>query len=170
MAYQSVFPMNLIISSCFSDAIGIPTIAPSFTHSFKEFQMPHIVVHLSGEPDAQLTRKTVDAVAELTQSVLGKQLPVIAITVLYIAADTWFIGGQSLASLGKSAFHLDISITDETNTKAEKARYLREVHAAMARLRPDLHEVSYIHVIDARGAAYGYGGKTQEYRHQQAGV
>ena len=94
--------------------------------------MPHIVVHLSGAPDAQLTRKTVDVVAELTQSVLGKQLPVIAVTVQYIAADTWFIGGQSLASLGKSAFHLDISITDETNTKAEKARYLREVHAAMA--------------------------------------
>ena len=132
--------------------------------------MPHIVVHLSGQPDAQLTRKTVDTVAELTQSVLGKQLPVIAITVQYIAADTWFIGGQSLAALGKSAFHLDISITDETNTKAEKARYLREVHAAMAKIRPNLHEVSYIHVIDARGAAYGYGGKTQEYRHQQAGV
>ena len=72
------------------------------------------------------------AVAELTQSVLGKQLPVIAITVQYIDAEAWFIGGQSLAALGKSAFHLDISITDETNTKAEKARYLREVHAAMA--------------------------------------
>jgi len=27
-----------------------------------------------------------------------------------------------------------------------------------------------VHLIDARAAAYGYGGKTQEYRHQQAGV
>jgi 4-oxalocrotonate tautomerase len=26
--------------------------------------------------------------------------------------------------------------------------------------------VSYIHVIDARAAAYGYGGLSQEYRHQ----
>jgi len=90
--------------------------------------------------------------------------------VRYIAADSWFIGGQALAELGKSAFHLDISITDETNTKAEKARYLREVHAAMAELRGELHEVSYVHLIDARAAAYGYGGKTQEFRHQQAGV
>ena len=32
--------------------------------------MPHIVVHLSGQPDADLTRQTVDAVAELTQSCL----------------------------------------------------------------------------------------------------
>ncbi|MEJ7685510.1 MAG: 4-oxalocrotonate tautomerase family protein [Variovorax sp.] len=132
--------------------------------------MPHIAITLSGEPDAQLTRRTVDRVAELTQSVLGKKLPVIAIAVQYVAADAWFIGGRSLADLGRSAFHLDISITDETNTKAEKARYLREIHAAMAALRKDLHEVSYVHLIDARAAAYGYGGLTQEYRHQQAGV
>ena len=132
--------------------------------------MPHIVVHLSGEPDAALTRKTVDTVAELTQSVLGKQLPVIAVAVQHIPADQWFIGGETLASLGRSAFQLDISITDETNTKAEKARYLRELHAAMGRILPDLHEVSYVYLIDARAAAYGYGGLTQEYRHQKAGV
>jgi 4-oxalocrotonate tautomerase len=132
--------------------------------------MPHVVIHLSGQPDAQLTRKVVDTVNELTQSVLDKKLPVIAVTVQYIPADAWFIGGQSLAELGQSAFHLDISITDETNTKAEKARYLREIYQAMALLRPDLHEVSYVYLIDARAAAYGYGGKTQEFRHQQAGV
>ena len=77
---------------------------------------------------------------------------------------------RSLAELGKSAFHLDISITDETNTKAEKARYLRAIFDAMAALRGNLHEVSYVHLIDARAAAYGYGGKTQEFRHQRAGV
>ena len=132
--------------------------------------MPHIVVHLSGQPDADLTRKTVDAVAELTQSVLGKQLPVIAITVQYIAADAWFIGGQSLASLGKSAFHLDISVTDETNTKAEKSRYLAAVHAAMGELLGGaVAEHSYVHVADLRASAYGYGGRTQEYRYQQPG-
>ncbi|MEZ4179863.1 4-oxalocrotonate tautomerase, partial [Salmonella enterica] len=81
-----------------------------------------------------------------------------------------FVGGASLAELDQSAFHLDISITDETNTKAEKALYLREVHAAFAALRPRLHPVSYVHLIDARAAAYGYGGRTQEWRHQQAGV
>ena len=132
--------------------------------------MPHIVIQHSGKPDAQLTRHTVETIARLTQEVLGKKLPVISIAVQYIAADQWFIGGVSLADLGKSAFNLDISITDETNTKAEKACFLREVHAAMTALRRDLHEVSYVHLIDARAAAYGYGGRTQEYRHQQAGV
>ncbi|SFM89567.1 4-oxalocrotonate tautomerase [Variovorax sp. OV329] len=132
--------------------------------------MPHVVIHLSGTPDAKLTRQVVEQVNALTQELLDKKLEVIAATVQYIPSEQWFIGGKTLAELGKSAFHLDISITDETNTKAEKARYLRAVFEAMARLRPDLHEVSYVHLIDARAAAYGYGGRTQEYRHQQAGV
>lgn len=132
--------------------------------------MPHIVIHLSGEPDAALARDAVAAVGELTQRVLGKKPEVIATTVQFIPAALWFVGGRSLAEQQRSAFHLDISITDETNLKAEKARYLAEVHAAFARLRPDLHALSYVHVIDARAAAYGYGGRTQEFRHQAAGV
>ena len=51
--------------------------------------MPHVVIHLSGEPDAQLTRKVVDKVNELTQTVLDKKLPVIAITVQYFPAHSW---------------------------------------------------------------------------------
>ncbi|MBO1112734.1 tautomerase family protein [Bordetella petrii] len=128
--------------------------------------MPHIVVHLSGAPDAVTSRRVVESVASLTQSVLGKKLPVIAITLQYIPHDQWFIGGQALSGLGRNAFHLDISVTDETNTKAEKARFIQEIHRAFESILGDLHPCSYVHVIDARAAAYGYGGVTQEYRHQ----
>lgn len=131
--------------------------------------MPHIAIQLSGPQDRELGRKAVAAVNQLTAEILGKQREVMATTVQYIDDENWYIGGQPLAAIGGSAFHLDISITDETNTKAEKARFLREVHAALAALRPALHEISYVHLIDARAAAYGYGGRTQEWRHQQAG-
>lgn len=132
--------------------------------------MPHIVVHLSGQSDPAVNRRVVDSVAGLTQSVLGKKLPVIAITLQHIPHDLWFIGGRALSELGKNAFHLDISVTDETNTKAEKARFIKEIYASFQEILGELHECSYVHVIDARAAAYGYGGATQEYRHQQNGV
>ncbi|MDM9561806.1 tautomerase family protein [Bordetella petrii] len=132
--------------------------------------MPHLVVHLSGRPDPATSRRVVERVTALTQSVLGKELPLIAITLQYIAHDAWFIGGRSLADTGHNAFHLDISVTDETNTKHEKARFIAAVYAAFQELLGNLHECSYVHVIDARAAAYGYGGATQEYRHQRAGV
>lgn len=130
--------------------------------------MPHIVIHVSGQSDAHVNRRIVDAVAGLTQTILGKKLPVIAITLQHIPHDLWFIGAQPLSEVGKNAFHLDISVTDETNTKAEKARFIQEIYAAFREILGELHECSYVHVIDARAAAYGYGGKTQEYRHQHA--
>ncbi|WP_042887240.1 tautomerase family protein [Cupriavidus necator] len=128
--------------------------------------MPHIVMHLSGQPDAALTRRSATAIADITERVLGKKRDVVAITVQYIPHDSWIIAGVSLSEQGRNAFHLDISVTDETNTKAEKAQFIEAVFKAMSELLGDLHPVSYVHVIDARAAAYGYGGRTQEYRHQ----
>lgn len=132
--------------------------------------MPSITIRLSGQRNADLAAKAVQIVEELTHTVLGKDRAVMASSVEFIAADSWFIGGTPLSESGASAFHLEVSITDETNTKAEKARYLREVFAAFAQLLPRLHATSYIHLVDARAAAYGYGGRTQEWRHQQAGI
>ncbi|CAG9176723.1 4-oxalocrotonate tautomerase family protein [Cupriavidus respiraculi] len=130
--------------------------------------MPHINLQISGKPDAALTERAAGAVAALTESVLGKRPELIAITVQYIEREAWIIAGKPLSARGRNAFHLDISVTDETNTKVEKARYLQAVYQALSELIGDVHPCSYIHVIDARAAAYGYGGQTQEYRYQHA--
>ena len=130
--------------------------------------MPHIAIQLSGPRDAQRQQQISRAVSQLTQSILHKRAEVIAITFEQIADEDWWIGGQTLAELGQSAFQLYISITDETNTKAEKAQYLQAVFESMQTHCPRLHATSYIHVIDARAAAYGYGGKTQEYRYHHS--
>ena len=78
------------------------------------------------------------------------------------------VGGQTLAAQGKNSVYFDIKVTDETNTKAEKAQYIADAFKAFAELLGNLHEESYIYVQDVRAAAYGYGGKTQEYRYQHA--
>jgi 4-oxalocrotonate tautomerase len=129
--------------------------------------MPSITLKLSGLRNPELGQQAVAVINRLTDEVLGKQPELMATTVEYIADEDWFIHGRPLSLAGGSAFHLVISITDETNTKKEKALFLREVHSAMENLLPDLHEVSYVYLIDARAAAYGYGGKTQEWRHQR---
>ncbi|WP_133859199.1 MULTISPECIES: 4-oxalocrotonate tautomerase [Pseudomonas] len=132
--------------------------------------MPHITLQLSGKRDETLGQRAVLLINDLIKECLGKRSEDMATTLHYIPESDWFLGGQSLATLGGSAFHLDISITDETNTKGEKSRFLREVQAAMATLRPDLHHLCYVHLIDARATAYGFSGRSQEWRHQQVGV
>ncbi len=127
--------------------------------------MPILTVKVSGRQDPARTRAIADLLLDLTSRILRKKPELTAIVIDYVDPACWIIAGKPLTEHGKSSFYVDIRVTDETNTKDEKAAWIREVHAGFERLLGDLHEESYVHVIDTRAAAYGYGGLTQEYRY-----
>jgi 4-oxalocrotonate tautomerase len=86
----------------------------------------------------------------------------------YIDPVHWIVGGETLTKQKKSSVYLDIKITDETNSKSEKAAFIKAVFKSFEGLLGDLHHESYIYVEDVRAAAYGYGGLTQEYRYHHS--
>jgi len=129
--------------------------------------MPYIHIQLSGAPDDALAARAAEAAAELTSGILHKDRALTAAVVEFIEPAHWFVAGKALAAGGPRSYHWMVSITDETNTKAEKARYIAAVHAAMGELLGTVVEHSYVHVADLRASAYGYGGRTQEFRYQQ---
>ena len=127
--------------------------------------MPILNVKISAKKSAALTKAISNTLLELTNRILHKKNEVTSISIDYVDPDDWIVAGRSLTEQGKSSIYFDIKITDETNTKAEKAQYIREAFAAFSRLLGNLHEISYIYVEDVRATAYGYGGLTQEYRY-----
>ncbi len=127
--------------------------------------MPILNVKVSGKKSAETTKQINDLLLDLTHRILGKKKEVTAIAIDYIDHDSWLVGGHLLNEQGKNSFYFDIKVTDETNTKDEKARYIQEAFAGFERILGNLHEESYIYVQDVRAASYGYGGKTQEYRY-----
>ncbi|MDP9010807.1 MAG: 4-oxalocrotonate tautomerase family protein [Pseudomonadota bacterium] len=127
--------------------------------------MPIINVKVSAKRSNEMTRRIAALLAELTTRILGKDPKVTSIAIDYVDPQDWVVGGKPLSEQKKSSVYFDIKITDETNTKAEKAAYIREAFAAFSELLGDLHEESYIYVQDVSAAAYGYGGKTQEFRY-----
>ena len=129
--------------------------------------MPYLHIQISGGRDDTLARRTAEAAAELTAGILHKDRALTAVVVEFIEPANWFVAGQALSSGTARSYHWYVSITDETNTKAEKARYIAAVHTAMIELLGTVAEPSYVQVADVRASAYGYGGKTQEYRYQQ---
>jgi 4-oxalocrotonate tautomerase len=131
--------------------------------------MPILNVKVSAPKSSRMTRDIAELLLELTTRILGKKREVTAIAIDYIDPEDWIVGGISLKDRGRNSFYFDIKITDETNTKDEKARYIREAFAGLAAILGDLHEESYIHIEDVRAASYGYGGTTQEYRYQHQG-
>jgi 4-oxalocrotonate tautomerase len=127
--------------------------------------MPILNVKVSGSKSPELTRHISELLFDLTTRILKKKREVTSIAIDYIDPDNWIVGGTSLSEQRKNSFYFDIKITDETNTKDEKALYIREAFDGFARILGRLHEESYIYVQDVRAASYGFGGVTQEYRY-----
>lgn len=130
--------------------------------------MPILNVKVSAEKTPELTHQIAELLLDLTTRILKKKREVTAIAIDYVDHDSWVVGGHLLSEQNKNSFYFDIKITDETNTKDEKAQYIREAFAGFERILGNLHEESYIHVQDVRAASYGYGGYTQEYRYHHA--
>jgi 4-oxalocrotonate tautomerase len=119
---------------------------------------------IAAEADAQLTKQVAALLMRHTQGILHKAPELTAIAIQYAPRGQWFIGGETLERMDKASFFLDIKVSDETNTAQEKAAYIAAVYAGMAELLGPLHEVSYVHIDDARPAAWGWGGVTQQVR------
>lgn len=130
--------------------------------------MPILNVKVSAAASSELSARINTGLVALTQRILRKNPELTAVAIDFVAPEHWYVGGKSLAEHRKSSFYFDIKIVDGTNTKDEKSRYVAEAFGFFAELLGDLHPESYIHVQDVRAEAYGYGGKTQEYRYIKA--
>jgi len=131
--------------------------------------VPGIHLIVSGQADQALTERLAKEIIDLTSRLFAKPHDRTWAIVDYAPREAWFIDGRSLVEHGKNAFRLWVTITDETNSKAEKAEYHRAAFALLAGLIGDVHPISNIYVIDARATAYGYSGLTQEYGFHHGG-
>ena len=126
--------------------------------------MPFIHVRYSTPVEKDLRQPIAAFVTETTARVLHKKAEVTAVAVEQVPASHWFIGGRSLADHRKATFFVEVRVTHGTNVKEEKATYLREVFRGLESLLGPVHPESYVHVHEAEGDAYGYGGVSQEAR------
>lgn len=130
--------------------------------------MPILNVKVSGVASGERSQKIAQMLSRHTQEILNKRPELISIAISYIDPVHWIVGGETLTKQKKSSVYLDIKITDETNSKSEKAAFIKAVFKSFEGLLGDLHHESYIYVEDVRAAAYGYGGLTQEYRYHHS--
>ncbi|RWD96202.1 4-oxalocrotonate tautomerase family protein [Mesorhizobium sp.] len=126
--------------------------------------MPIINVSVTGKPDAKLSATIAKDITEITATHLRKDPTITAVAVSYIEPQHWFAGGKSLAEHGTNTFWLDIKGVDGTNTKLELEAYLKAIFEAFGRLLGGVHVESYALVHEVPAAAYGFGGKSQEFR------
>ena len=127
--------------------------------------MPILNVKISRPASAEATRSISTKRLELTSRILKKQPEVTSIAIDYVPPEHWVVAGKTLVEHGKSSFYFDIKVTEGTNTKDEMSQYVAEAFAAFRDMLGDLHDESYVYVEEVHGYAYGYGGRTQEWRY-----
>ncbi|APG84844.1 hypothetical protein SAMCCGM7_Ch2099 [Sinorhizobium americanum CCGM7] len=126
--------------------------------------MPIISIAVAAPANPSLSAQIAASMTELTRLHLRKDPTVTAVTISYIDPQHWFAGGRSIASQETASFWLDIKVVDGTNTKQELASYIEAVYAGFESLLGTVHPESYVFVHEVAAAAYGFGGKTQEFR------
>ncbi len=132
--------------------------------------MPYLNLKLSGPPSTETTRLLAAALADLTTGILGKKREVTSVAVEFVRGENWFVGGPAVAEQDLATFYLDVKITAGTNTKDEKAAYIRQVFEVLAGHLGPVHPASYIVVHEVGADAWGYQGLTQERRYIQGRV
>jgi 4-oxalocrotonate tautomerase len=130
--------------------------------------MPFINVVVSSQPDPILARKIAEGVSERTARVLRKSLPLSAAAVSFVPPAQWLVGGRSLEERATASFFLQVAVTAGTNTPAEKAAYIAEIHAFMRDILGPLQPESYVAVQEIVADAWGFGGLSQAERHARA--
>ena len=126
--------------------------------------MPVIHLKVSGQNNPALAKELVKTISILTKDILNKRPEVTVVTVSFIADDLWFVNSVSLAELKKKSFHLTIRISDSTNLKDDKSKYIEAVHNSLEILIGNIHPVSYTAIQEMKADAYGYEGLTIEYK------
>ncbi len=127
--------------------------------------MPILNVKLCISPSLEISQRIATVLTDLTVEILKKKRELTAVAIDNVVPSEWFIGGNALTAEPFSTFHLDIKVTEGTNTKDEKAIYVSRVFNAVEGIIGQLAPASYIVVHEVRGDSWGYQGQTQEYRY-----
>jgi len=130
--------------------------------------MPYLNIKVSIPESTESAEKIVAILMKHTSDILGKKPDVTSIEIDFIDPDKWFVGGVRVSEQKAVTFYLDIKITDGTNTKAEKANYVNKVFADLDALFGPITPASYIVIHAVRADAWGFKGRTQEFRFIQS--
>src|SRR5262245_53614665 len=133
----------------------------------KGADMPSLDLKIAGPSQAPVVKQLVEQLVALTTEVLGKHKDVTTVSVQRVPADLWFVAGRPLAP-GRTGIYLQVNVTEGTNSKDEKAAFLKGAFAAAESLLGPVDPASYILVHGVPADAYGYGGVTQERRYATA--
>ncbi|MBT3305839.1 MAG: 4-oxalocrotonate tautomerase [Alphaproteobacteria bacterium] len=127
--------------------------------------MPFINIAVTNGPlSTAQKRRLFEETTRLMAEVLHKNPSLTAVRIDEHGSENWAIAGEALGA--QTGVHMDIKVTDATNTDTEKAEMIERAMAMLTEVVGAVPEASYIVIHDLDAGAWGYNGKTQRDRAQ----
>ena len=104
---------------------------------------------------------------QLAAELLGKRADLTSVRVERVEPGDWFVGGVP-GDRRLATGHVQIQVTQGTNTAAEKAGFIARAYQRLAAALGPLHPASYVVIEEIPADAWGYGGRTQAARRLEA--
>jgi 4-oxalocrotonate tautomerase len=128
--------------------------------------MPFIDVKVAGRPlEPQQIAHLQKGITALMAEVLDKVGPLVGVLVEQVPLAAWSVGGEPV----RCAAQVDAIVSAGTNTPEQKARFIAETAQLLRSvLGPELSEVCYVVIHEVPKDSWGYDGRTQAQRAQEA--
>ena len=127
--------------------------------------MPFVHIRVAGPVSitpAQVRRLQSEA-TRLMATIMRKKAELTSVLVEEVPLRGWSVGGEPVPM----AAHLDVKVTEGTNTVGEKERFIAAATTLLQEVMGDaLPVVTYVVIDEVPADAWGYGGRSQERRRQ----
>lgn len=125
--------------------------------------MPFVHIRFAGPTSitpAQVRRLQTEA-TRLMATVMRKKAELTSVLVEEAPLRGWSVGGEPVSA----AAHLDVKVTQGTNTVEEKEQFIAEAMALLQEVMgAALPIATYVVIDEVPADSWGYGGRSQERR------
>lgn len=130
--------------------------------------MPFINISVSGAALSNTQKQQLfDVTTRFTGEVMKKDPDLTSVRIDEFPTNSWAVGRKSMAVRGEIGVHMDIKITDGTNTDEEKAEMIKQGMSMLKEVIGGTPEASYIVIHDLDARTWGYDSRTQSARAKQ---
>lgn len=126
--------------------------------------MPYINIRIGTQLSSDQREALFEQTTTLMNTVMGKRREVTVVNILESEPQQWSCNAQRLDEKSPIPAHVDIKVTDGSNTAEEKAEMIAETVAMLQTTVGALQEACYVVIDDIPANSWGYNGKTQAAR------
>ena len=131
--------------------------------------MPFINIAVSnGRLSTAQKQRLFHETTRLMAEVMNKNPALTAVRIDEHPAENWAIGGDAVSAGESHGVHMDIKVTAGTNTDEEKAEMIGLAMKMLTEVVGPTPEASYVVIHDLDAGAWGYDGRTQRARAEEA--